>query len=44
FAELGSLSFFAPDKEKFPALGLAYESLAKGGNIHETGTNVPIRL
>ena len=33
FAELGSLSFFAPDKEKFPALGLAYESLAKGGNM-----------
>ena len=33
FAELGSLSFFAPDQEKFPALGLAYESLAKGGNM-----------
>ena len=33
FAELGNLSFFAPDKEKFPALGLAYESLAKGGNM-----------
>jgi len=32
-AELGNLSFFAPDKEKFPALGLAYESLAKGGNM-----------
>ena len=33
FAELGKLSFFAPDLEKFPALGLAYEALAKGGNM-----------
>ena len=33
FAELGSMSFFAPDMEKFPALELAYESLAKGGNM-----------
>ena len=33
FAELGSMSFFAPDMEKFPALGLAYESLRKGGNM-----------
>ena len=33
FAELGSLSFFTPDPEKFPALGLAYESLEKGGNM-----------
>ena len=33
FAELGSISFFAPDMEKFPALGLAYESLRKGGNM-----------
>ena len=33
FAELGSLSFYAPDQEKFPALALAYESLAKGGNM-----------
>ena len=33
FAELGSLSFFAPDQKKFPALGLAYEALAKGGNM-----------
>jgi 1-deoxy-D-xylulose-5-phosphate reductoisomerase len=33
FAELGNLSFFAPDKEKFPALQLAYDSLAKGGNM-----------
>lgn len=33
FAELGQITFHAPDKEKFPALGLAYESLAKGGNM-----------
>ena len=33
FAELGSLTFFVPDMEKFPALGLAYESLRKGGNM-----------
>ena len=33
FAELGGLSFFTPDPEKFPALGLAYESLEKGGNM-----------
>ena len=33
FAELGSMSFFAPDHEKFPALRLAYESLEKGGNM-----------
>ena len=33
FAELGGMSFFAPDHDKFPALGLAYESLEKGGNM-----------
>lgn len=33
FAELGSLSFYEPHIENFPALGLAYESLAKGGNM-----------
>lgn len=33
FAELGSLSFQAPDIEKFPALGLAYEALDRGGNM-----------
>ena len=33
FAELGGMSFFAPDLEKFPALSLAYESLDKGGNM-----------
>ena len=33
FAELGSMSFFAPDQDRFPALRLAYESLEKGGNM-----------
>ena len=33
FAELGSMSFEAPDHERFPALGLAYEALRKGGNM-----------
>ena len=33
FAQLGSLSFFAPDFDKFPALTLAYEALEKGGNM-----------
>ena len=33
FAELGSMSFFAPDQDKFPALKLAYEALDKGGNM-----------
>ena len=33
FAQLGSLSFFAPDFEKFPALSLAYAALDKGGNM-----------
>jgi 1-deoxy-D-xylulose-5-phosphate reductoisomerase len=33
FAELGNMSFFAPDFEKFPSLGLAYEALEKGGNM-----------
>ncbi len=33
FAELGKLSFEAPDMEKFPALGLAYEALRRGGNM-----------
>ncbi len=33
FAELGSLSFFKPDTEKFPALKLAYKAMERGGNI-----------
>lgn len=33
FAQLGSLSFFAPDFDKFPALKLAYQALETGGNM-----------
>ena len=33
FAALGRLSFSAPDMERFPALGLAYEALRRGGNL-----------
>lgn len=33
FAELGKLTFFEPDKEKFPALGLAFDAISRGGNI-----------
>lgn len=33
FAALGSISFQAPDQERFPALGLAMEALRKGGNM-----------
>lgn len=33
FAELGSMTFAAPDFEKFPALELAYKALEKGGNM-----------
>ena len=33
FAELGSMTFYAPDPERFPALSLAYESLERGGNM-----------
>lgn len=33
FAALGSLTFAAPDMEKFPALGLAFESIRRGGNM-----------
>ena len=33
FAELGKMTFEAPDMERFPALGLAYEALRKGGNM-----------
>ena len=33
FAEVGSMSFFAPDFEKFPGLRLAYQALEKGGNM-----------
>ncbi len=33
FAQLGSLSFFVPDFDRFPALNLAYEALKAGGNM-----------
>lgn len=33
FAELGGMTFYAPDRDKFPALDLAYASLEKGGNM-----------
>ena len=33
FAELGRLSFFDADRDRFPALALAYEALDKGGNM-----------
>ena len=33
FAELGSLSFFKPDIDRFPALGLAFKAMERGGNI-----------
>lgn len=33
FASLGSLTFFEPDREKFPALDLAAEALGKEGNM-----------
>ena len=32
FATLGSLSFEAPDLQRFPCLGLAFEALRRGGN------------
>ena len=32
FATLGSLSFEAPDTNRFPCLGLAFEALRRGGN------------
>ena len=31
FAKIGSLTFMEPDKERFPAIGLAYEVMALGG-------------
>jgi len=33
FAELGGISFFKPDTERFPALLLAYKAMERGGNI-----------
>lgn len=33
FAELGSLTFEAPDMDKFPCLALAFDAIRRGGNI-----------
>jgi 1-deoxy-D-xylulose-5-phosphate reductoisomerase len=33
FATLGSLTFSKPDTDRFPALGLAFEAMKRGGNI-----------
>lgn len=33
FAKVGSLSFSEPDPERFPALGLAFKAMERGGNI-----------
>jgi len=33
FAKLGSLSFFAPDLDKFPCLAIAFDAIRQGGNM-----------
>ena len=33
FSSLGSLTFFEPDREKFPCLQLAFDAIGRGGNI-----------
>jgi 1-deoxy-D-xylulose-5-phosphate reductoisomerase len=33
FGSLGSLTFFEPDLEKFPCLQLAFDAIARGGNL-----------
>lgn len=33
FAQLGKLTFFEPDMDKFPCLRLAFEATSRGGNI-----------
>jgi len=33
FSELKDLTFFEPDKEKFPCLQLAFDAIGQGGNI-----------
>jgi len=33
FGSLGALTFFEPDLEKFPCLQLAFDAIARGGNI-----------
>ena len=32
FYDLKDLSFFAPDREKFPCIDIAYNAIQKGGN------------
>jgi len=33
FASLGALTFYEPDLGKFPCLSLAFEAMARGGNV-----------
>ena len=33
FSSLGGLTFFEPDREKFPCLQLAFDAIGRGGNI-----------
>ena len=33
FSKLGSISFSEPDLDRFPALGLAFKAIERGGNI-----------
>ena len=33
FSTLGALTFFEPDREKFPCLQLAFDAIGRGGNI-----------
>ena len=33
FSQVGSLTFYEPDREKFPCLQLAFEAIARGGNV-----------
>lgn len=33
FAQIGNLSFFKPDTDKFPALKLAYKAMERGGTV-----------
>lgn len=33
FTALGALEFHAPDRDRFPAMDIAYEAIAKGGNM-----------
>ena len=33
FPELGKMTFYKPDMDKFPCLSLAFEAIGKGGNV-----------